>query len=202
MLDLDFGTYPFVTSSSTGVASVGTGLGVAPNKIQTTIGVVKAYTTRVGSGPFPTEETGDIGTHMQTKGLEWGVTTGRKRRCGWLDMNVLRYTNMINGYSSINLTKIDILDEISELKIGVGYQLDGQLIETIPASLEDLARCTVVYETLPGWKSDTSGVTEWKQLPVQAQNYIKRIHQLLGVPVSWVGTGPKRENMLLNPSFK
>jgi adenylosuccinate synthase len=117
-------------------------------------------------------------------------------------MNVLRYTNMINGYSSINLTKIDILDEISELKIGVGYQLDGKLIETIPASLEDLARCTVVYETLPGWKSDTSGVTEWKQLPSQAQNYIKRIHQLLGVPVSWVGTGPKRENMLLNPSFK
>jgi len=150
MLDVDYGSWPYVTSSSTGVAGISSGLGIAPSKIESAIGVVKAYTTRVGAGPFPTEIIGGIGDHLQTKGQEVGVTTGRKRRCGWLDLMVVKYTHMINNYTSINITKLDILDELDEVRIGVGYMLDGSPIYTMPSNLEDLSRVQVQYETLKG----------------------------------------------------
>lgn len=201
MLDIDYGSYPYVTSSSTGVAGACTGLGVPPSKISTVIGIVKAYTTRVGAGPFPTEIVGGIGDHLQTKGKEVGVTTGRKRRCGWLDLAVVKYTHMINHYTSINITKLDILDELDEVKIGVGYEIDGVKLKSMPASLEDLSKVRVVYETLPGWKCDTSKCELWSDLPDKAKGYIARIEEVMGVPVTWVGTGPRRENMLSNPEF-
>jgi adenylosuccinate synthase len=201
MLDIDYGSYPYVTSSSTGVAGACTGLGIPPSKIQTVIGIVKAYTTRVGAGPFPTEIIGGIGDHLQTKGKEIGVTTGRKRRCGWLDLVVVKYTHLINDYSSINITKLDILDELEEIWIGVRYSIDGITLKSMPSSLEVLSKVQVEYEKLPGWKVDTSNCSSWKDLPSQAKNYLSRISTILGVPVTWVGTGPKRENMLANPDY-
>lgn len=202
MLDIDYGSYPFVTSSSTGVAGACTGLGVPPTKIESVIGIVKAYTTRVGAGPFPTEIIGGIGDHLQVKGKEIGVTTGRKRRCGWLDLEVVRYTHMVNHYNSINITKLDILDELEEIKIGVGYEINKTRLKSMPSNLELLNQVDVIYQTLPGWKQDTSQVDKWEDLPEAAQKYIKTIENLLRVRVSWVGTGPKRENMLINPRFR
>ena len=202
MLDIDYGTYPYVTSSSTGVAGACTGLGIPPSKIQTVIGIVKAYTTRVGAGPFPTEIVGGVGEHLQTKGKEVGVTTGRKRRCGWLDLVVVKYTHMINNYSSINITKLDIMDELEEVMIGVRYTVDGVTLKSMPASLEMLSKVVVEYEKMPGWKTDTSKCTHWKDLPPQAKKYLDRIAAIVGVPVTWVGTGPRRENMLANPDFE
>jgi adenylosuccinate synthase len=216
MLDVDFGTYPYVTSSSTTAGGVATGLGLSPDKIDAAIGVVKAYTTRVGSGPFPTELTDargggdrpmhapgtDIGLHMQTVGQEIGVTTGRKRRCGWFDAVVVQYAHRLNAFSSLNLTKLDILDDLSELKIGVAYSIRGQQLPygAMPAVLEDLAQVEVVYETMPGWKAKTSGVRKWEELPENARKYIQRIEQVVGVPVRWVGTGPDRDDMV-TPGF-
>lgn len=202
MLDIDYGTYPYVTSSSTGVAGACTGLGIPPNKIQTVIGIVKAYTTRVGAGPFPTEIIGGIGEHLQTKGKEFGVTTGRKRRCGWLDLVVVKYTHMINGYSSINITKLDILDELEEILIGVKYVVDGVPLNSMPASLETLTNVVVEYEKMPGWNCDTTKCMSWNELPDQAKQYLEKISKIVGVPVTWVGTGPRRENMLINPKYE
>ena len=201
MLDLDYGTYPYVTSSPTGVAGICSGLGIAPTKVETAIGVVKAYTTRVGEGPFPTEDEGPAGQHMQTKGQEFGVTTGRVRRCGWLDMNVVRYTHMINNYASINMTKLDILDELDEIKIATTYTIDGKEIPSMPANIEQLAKVKPEYITLRGWKSDTSKVTDWNKLPSEAKEYINTVGELAGTPVTWVGVGPARESMLLNPLY-
>lgn len=176
------------------------------------MGVVKAYTTRVGGGPFPTELTDsrgggeipdgapgtDTGLHLQQVGREVGVTTGRKRRCGWFDAVVVRYAHTLNSFSSLNLTKLDVLDALPEVKIGVGYTLDGALLPagSYPSTLEDLSRVDVVYETLPGWQSSTEGVTSFKVLPKQAQAYIRRLEEVCGVPVAWVGTGPGREAMI------
>jgi len=151
LLDIDLGTYPYVTSSSTSVGGVCTGLGIAPNKLETIIGVAKAYTTRVGAGPFPTELTNEVGELMRKRGHEFGTTTGRPRRCGWLDLSLVRYTYMVNGYNSLNLTKLDILDTFKEIKVAVAYKLDGKLLDSLPGSLDDLARVEVVYETLKGW---------------------------------------------------
>jgi adenylosuccinate synthase len=201
MLDIDYGSYPYVTSSSTGVAGICSGLGLAPSKLETAIGVVKAYTTRVGSGPFPTEDFGPAGEHMFTKGREYGVTTGRKRRCGWLDLNIVRYTHMINNYSSINITKLDVLDELDEIKIAVGYNLNGKPLPSMPSNLEVLAQVEPEYITMPGWKTDTTQITEYNNLPIQAKDYLATIEELADVPISWVGTGPGRENMLLNPLY-
>jgi len=199
MLDTDHGTYPYVTSSSTGVAGICSGLGVAPHHIQTVIGVMKAYTTRVGSGPFPTEDLGDAGTHMQTMGKEVGVTTGRKRRCGWLDLPVLKYTSQINGYSSLNITKLDILDELDYIKVGTAY-LDSQGNETrMPSTIDDLAKVKVRYETLRGWRADTSKITSFEALPPAAKDYIAFIEKQLGVQIAWCGVGPARKNMLFKP---
>jgi adenylosuccinate synthase len=201
MLDLDFGSYPFVTSSSTGVAGIASGLGIAPSKLETSIGVVKAYTTRVGSGPFPTEDFGEAGEHMFTKGREMGVTTGRRRRCGWLDLHLVKYTHMINNYSSINITKLDILDELAEIKICVGYNINGKSLKSMPSNLEDLAKVEPEYITMKGWLSDTSTVKDWADLPHEAKEYLSAIEEISEVPISWVGVGPDRENMLINPLY-
>ncbi|KAJ3328185.1 hypothetical protein HDU76_010434 [Blyttiomyces sp. JEL0837] len=196
MLDIDFGTYPFVTSSNTGVGGVCTGLGIPPAKIKKAIGVVKAYTTRVGAGPFPTEQLNSVGEHLQKVGAEFGVTTGRKRRCGWLDMVVLRYSHMINDYTSINLTKLDILDQLPEIKIGVAYVHNGVRYENFPADLEMLTHSTVVYETLPGWMSDISKCRTYEELPLNCRKYVERIEQLLGAPIEYIGVGAGREAMI------
>ena len=196
MLDLDFGTYPFVTSSPTTIGGVCTGLGIPPQRIHKTIGVVKAYTTRVGAGPFPTEQLNEIGEHLQEVGQEYGTTTGRRRRCGWLDLVQLRYSNQINGYTSINLTKLDVLDALDEIKIGIKYIHEGTEIPYFPADLKVLENIQVEYVTLKGWKTKTSGCTAYAQLPEEARRYVEFIEQNLGVKVEWVGVGPGRDRML------
>lgn len=196
MLDIDYGTYPYVTSSNTGIGGVITGLAISPFNIKEVIGVVKAYTTRVGSGPFPTEQFDSVGEHLQVVGREWGVTTGRKRRCGWLDLVMMKYSNSVNHYTALNLTKLDILDGLKEIKVAVGYEVDGVEIESFPADLNILAKCVPVYKTLAGWKEPTTGMTKWNELPKEAKEYIKFIEEFVGVPVKWVGVGPGREHML------
>ncbi|KDQ16362.1 hypothetical protein BOTBODRAFT_31048 [Botryobasidium botryosum FD-172 SS1] len=196
MLDLDFGTYPFVTSSSTTIGGVCTGLGIPPKKIGKTIGVVKAYTTRVGGGPFPTELLDETGQHLQSVGAEIGTTTGRVRRCGWLDLVVLKHSCLVNGYDTFNLTKLDVLDGLEEIKIGVGYEIDGKELEGFPADLDVLARVNVIFETLPGWKSDISSVRTFDELPEHCRKYVQFIEQYSGVPVEWIGVGPGREAMI------
>lgn len=196
MLDIDFGTYPYVTSSNCSIGGVCTGLGIPPSAVGDVIGVVKSYTTRVGDGPFPTELLNSIGEHLQTQGAEFGVTTKRKRRCGWLDLALLRFTNMVNGYTALCVTKLDILDTLPELKLGVNYKLDGQVIDYFPSSATELERVEVEYLTVPGWETSTAGVRTFSELPVNAQNYIKRIQEVVGVPVKWIGVGKGRESII------
>uniref|UniRef100_A0A1D5QGR2 Adenylosuccinate synthetase isozyme 1 n=2 Tax=Macaca TaxID=9539 RepID=A0A1D5QGR2_MACMU len=196
LLDIDFGTYPFVTSSNCTVGGVCTGLGIPPQNIGDVYGVVKAYTTRVGIGAFPTEQINEIGDLLQTRGHEWGVTTGRKRRCGWLDLMILRYAHMVNGFTALALTKLDILDVLGEIKVGISYKLNGKRIPYFPANQEMLQKVEVEYETLPGWKADTTGARRWEDLPPQAQNYIRFVENHVGVAVKWVGVGKSRESMI------
>lgn len=197
MLDIDFGTYPYVTSSNCTAGVVCTGLGLPPRRIDRIYGVFKAYTTRVGGGAFPTEQKNDIGDKIQSIGKERGVTTGRKRRCGWFDVMVAKYSNTINGYESIALTKIDIFDTFQEVKIGVAYKLDGKKLDSMPAEQSQLECVEVDYVTLPGWAPEvTAGVTNYDQLPVNARNYIEKIEELIEVKVEWVGTGPNREHII------
>ena len=198
MLDLDFGTYPYVTSSNCSLGGVSTGLGIPSHRIDKVIGVVKAYTTRVGGGPFPTEQLNADGERLQSIGAEYGVTTGRKRRCGWLDVVVLKYSHMINGYTSLNLTKLDVLDTFDEIKIGVKYRLkdDGTELESFPADLSVLERVQVEYETLPGWKQPITECRKWSELPRNCQLYVKRIEELLGVRIQWIGVGASRDAMI------
>ncbi|XP_023658177.2 adenylosuccinate synthetase isozyme 1 isoform X2 [Paramormyrops kingsleyae] len=196
LLDIDFGTYPFVTSSNCTVGGVCTGLGIPPQNVGEVYGVVKAYTTRVGIGAFPTEQLNAIGELLQTRGHEVGVTTGRKRRCGWLDLVILRYAHMINGFTAFALTKLDILDVLDEIKVGVAYKLNGKRIPYFPANMEVLHKVEVEYETLPGWKSDTTAARMWDDLPPKAQNYIRFVENQVGVPIKWVGVGKSRESMI------
>ncbi|KAF5357879.1 hypothetical protein D9756_001225 [Leucocoprinus leucothites] len=196
MLDLDFGTYPFVTSSSTAIGGVCTGLGIPPKMVGKTIGVVKAYTTRVGGGPFPTEQLNDVGVHLQEVGREYGTTTGRRRRCGWLDLAVLKHSCLINGYDTFNLTKLDVLDDLAEIKVGVAYKVDGKELEGFPADLELLERVEVEYVTLPGWKTSIINIKSYQELPVNCKKYVEFIESRLCVPVEWIGVGPGRESML------
>ena len=212
MLDIDYGTYPFVTSSSTTAGGISTGMGLSPDKIDCVIGVVKAYTTRVGSGPFPTEltdylcggdippsDTGtDIGRHLQNVGCEIGVTTKRKRRCGWIDIPLLQYTNMLNNYNSLNMTKLDVLDDLDEVRIGVAYIINGQrlLPGQMPSTLEELASVEVEYETMPGWKQSIKECKTFNDLPTAAKSYVSRVEDLVGCPVTWIGTGIGREDMV------
>lgn len=196
MLDIDYGTYPYVTSSSTGIGGVLTGLGLPPKTINNIYGVVKAYTTRVGEGPFPTEQLNEVGETLQNVGAEFGVTTGRKRRCGWLDLVVLKYSAAINGYTSLNITKLDVLDNFPEISIGIKYKLNGKELSSFPEDLHDLAKVEVEYKTLPGWKQDITQVKTYDDLPENAKNYLKFIEDYVGVPIQWVGTGPARESMV------
>ncbi|CAG8480115.1 5027_t:CDS:10 [Ambispora leptoticha] len=196
MLDLDFGTYPFVTSSNTTIGGVLTGLGIPSSKIDKVIGVVKAYTTRVGGGPFPTELLDATGELLQRVGAEYGATTGRKRRCGWLDLVVLKYSTLINGYTSINLTKLDVLTNLPEIKIATAYLLNGKPLESFPADLDELENIDVCYETLPGWETDISKCRHFKDLPINAQRYVKKIEEYLNVPIEWIGVGMEREDMI------
>lgn len=196
MLDIDFGTYPYVTSSSTGIGGVLTGLGIPPRYINNVYGVVKAYTTRVGEGPFPTEQLNQDGETLQTVGAEFGVTTGRKRRCGWLDLVVLKYSTRINGYTSLNITKLDVLDSFKDIPVGVAYYLNGKELSSFPEDLNLLEKVEVKYETLPGWEQDITSVKSYDALPENAKKYLKYIEDYLGVPVQWVGTGPARDSML------
>uniref|UniRef100_A0A4W6F2R0 Adenylosuccinate synthetase n=1 Tax=Lates calcarifer TaxID=8187 RepID=A0A4W6F2R0_LATCA len=196
LLDIDFGTYPFVTSSNCTVGGVCTGLGVPPSYIGRVYGVVKAYTTRVGVGAFPTEQDNDIGEMLQSRGKEFGVTTGRRRRCGWLDLILVRYAHMVNGFSAIALTKLDILDTLPEIKVGVAYNIDGKPLPSFPANMDDLTRVSVDYKVLPGWCCSTEEARRFEDLPSQAQNYIQFIEDFLQVPVKWVGVGKSRESMI------
>uniref|UniRef100_A0A6Q2YW33 Adenylosuccinate synthetase n=1 Tax=Esox lucius TaxID=8010 RepID=A0A6Q2YW33_ESOLU len=182
LLDIDFGTYPFVTSSNCTVGGVCTGLGVPPSYVGQVYGVVKAYTTRVGVGAFPTELDNDIGSLLQSRGREFGVTTGRRRRCGWLDLILVRYAHMVNGFTAIALTKLDILDTLSEIKVGVAYFVDSEPLPNFPANMDVLTHVTVKYETLPGWCCSTEDVRCFEELPPQAQKYIRFIEDFLQVP--------------------
>jgi adenylosuccinate synthase len=195
MLDIDFGTYPFVTSSNASIGGCLTGLGLSTNKVGDVIGVVKAYTTRVGEGPFPTELKGDLGDKLRTIGGEFGTTTGRPRRCGWFDAVVVQYTALLNGYTHLNLTKLDCLRGFSELKIGVAYVYGGTKLPpgSMPADLKILSNVKVEYETLPGFEEDISKCKKFEELPENAQKYILRIEKLVGVPIRWIGVGADRD---------
>jgi len=197
MLDIDFGTYPYVTSSNCSIGGVCTGLGIPPKMVGDVYGVVKAYTTRVGDGPFPTELTDDIGAFLQKEGREFGVTTGRPRRCGWLDIPLLKFTSQINGYTALALTKIDILDKLDEIKIGVNYVKNGKVMEHYPSNVYQCEGIEVEYITMPGWKTSISAIRNFEDLPINAQNYVTKIEELLGIPFGWVGVGPERESMIL-----
>eukprot|EP00055_Hartaetosiga_balthica_P006781 m.22094 g.22094 ORF g.22094 m.22094 type:complete len:449 (-) comp5422_c0_seq1:1122-2468(-) len=194
MLDLDFGTYPYVTSSSCSIGGALTGLGLPPQSIGEVYGVVKAYTTRVGDGEFPTEELGDVGAALQKVGHEYGTTTGRARRCGWLDVVVVRYSCKINGVASICLTKLDVLDGLDEVKIGVSYKNGDALYEySMPSSQKEMSECEVEYITLPGWKTPITDVRKFEDLPENAQKYVEKVEELCGVPIRWIGVGPSRD---------
>ena len=197
LLDVDFGTYPYVTSSNTmaGMAAVGTGLG--PDAVGFTLGIVKAYTTRVGEGPFPTELTDEVGQRLGERGHEFGTVTGRKRRCGWFDAALVRQTCKVSGITGIALTKLDVLDGFSELKICTGYRVDGEVLDHLPMAAALQARCEPVYETLPGWSESTQGARRWLDLPAEAIKYVKRIEELIETPVALLSTSPERDDTIL-----
>jgi adenylosuccinate synthase len=202
LLDVDHGTYPFVTSSSTTSGGACAGLGLAPKKISGVLGIVRTYTTRVGEGPFPTEMIegeAEIGQLIRERGHEYGVSTGRPRRCGWFDAFATRYAAEINGFDTVALTKLDILDALDEIKVCTGYLLRGRACESFPAVSKDLRECEPVYETLPGWKTSTEGVTKLEDLPTAARDYVNFISELIGVSVGLVSTGPERGQTIIVP---
>jgi adenylosuccinate synthase len=196
LLDPDFGTYPYVTSSSPLSANSSLGSGIPPNKIDNIIGIFKAYTTRVGGGPMPTELTDETGEHIRNIAHEYGATTGRQRRCGWFDSVVGRFSVQINGFTGIVLTRIDVLDSLPSIKICTGYKLNGKILDFYPTSLSVLAQCQPVYEEFPGWQSPTSDARNVKELPSKAQSYIARIEELLSCPVDLISVGAKREQTI------
>ncbi|OED37344.1 adenylosuccinate synthase [Chromatiales bacterium (ex Bugula neritina AB1)] len=202
LLDVDHGTYPFVTSSNTTAGSAATGCGIGPSAIDYVLGITKAYTTRVGAGPFPTELNDASGEHLAAKGHEFGATTGRARRCGWFDAVAIRRAVALNGITGMCLTKLDVLDGLAELKIAVAYELDGKSIDYLPTGAEQFERCVPVYETMPGWQESTVGIDQWADLPGNAQAYIARLVELTGPPVHILSTGPdRRETMVLQNPF-
>jgi len=196
MLDLDHGTYPFVTSSSASAGGACTGAGIPPTKITGIIGISKTYTTRVGGGPFPTEALNDQGELIRKRGNEFGAVTGRPRRCGWFDAPLLRYTAAINGFDSMVVTKLDVLDELTEIPVCTGYKIDGKLIDEMPATFRELAKVEPVYNVLPGWQSSTRGVSEWSKLPPAALRYLAFLEEQTGVEVGCVSTGPERNETI------
>ena len=207
LLDIDHGTYPYVTSSNCVAGNAAAGAGVGPDQLHYILGITKAYTTRVGSGPFPTElpidAAGTVGHHLSTVGQERGTVTGRARRCGWLDAAALKRSRIINGISGVCITKLDVLDGLTEIKICVGYQLNGKRIDILPLDADEITACVPVYESFPGWSESTAGLTRWDQLPAGARRYLERVQVCMGVPIDMVSTGPDRDHtILLRHPFK
>ena len=201
LLDIDHGTYPYVTSSNCVAGNAAAGSGVGPNLLHYILGITKAYTTRVGSGPFPTElpmdEPGSVGHHLSTVGQERGTVTGRPRRCGWLDAALLKRSIIINGISGLCITKLDVLDGLPEIKVCVGYELRGKRIDILPLDADDIDACVPIYDTFPGWTESTFGVTEWDRLPLNARRYLERVQAFIGTPIDMVSTGPDRVHTIL-----
>jgi adenylosuccinate synthase len=202
MLDVDHGTYPFVTSSSATAGGACTGTGVPPTKINGVIGVSKAYVTRVGAGPFPTELHDEFGEHIRQRGNEFGSVTGRPRRCGWFDVPLLRYTLAINGFDSLVVTKLDVLDELDSIRVCVAYKVDGEVVEDMPATGHRMSRIEPVYETLPGWKSSTRSLTNPAQLPQRAKDYLNFLEERTGVEIGCISTGPERTETVIHPGSR
>jgi adenylosuccinate synthase len=201
LLDIDHGTYPFVTSSNCAAGQAAAGSGLGPGSLHYVLGITKAYCTRVGGGPFPTEldieTTGTPGEQMSTRGREFGTVTGRKRRCGWLDLAALKRSIIINGATGLCITKLDVLDGLAELKLCVGYMLDGQRIELLPLGAEEVSRCEPIFETLSGWSASTVGAKNWSALPTEARAYLHRVEEICEVPIDVISTGPEREETIL-----
>ena len=201
MLDIDHGTYPFVTSSSATSGGAVIGTGVAPNAISSVIGITKAYCTRVGEGPFPTEDKGQAGEALRKRGNEYGAVTGRPRRTGWLDLPILRYSGMINGTNWLVVTKLDVLDELADIPVCVGYKIDGKKMVEIPAQVSGYEKIECVYKMLPGWQTSTEGITEYKKLPKQAREYLAFVEKESGAKVGMISTGPDRSHTILVDKF-
>ncbi|MEM8653561.1 MAG: adenylosuccinate synthase [Pseudomonadota bacterium] len=197
LLDIDFGTYPFVTSSNVIAGQAATGVGMGPGSIDFVLGIVKAYTTRVGEGPFPTELEDEDGQRLGERGHEFGTTTGRKRRCGWFDACLVRQTCATSGVNGISLTKLDVLDGFETLKICVGYELDGVHMDYLPTAADQQTRCTPIYEDMPGWSESTEGARSWADLPANAIKYVRRVEELIDCPVALLSTSPEREDTIL-----
>ena len=201
LLDIDHGTYPYVTSSNCVAGNAAAGSGLGPQMLQYILGITKAYTTRVGSGPFPTElpmdEPGTVGYHLSTVGQERGTVTGRARRCGWLDAAALKRSVLINGVSGLCITKLDVLDGLSEIKMCVGYELNGERVDILPLDADEIASCKPIYETFPGWEGTTFGLTSWDALPANARAYLERVQAFIGAPIDMVSTGPDRDHTIL-----
>src|SRR5580704_14127508 len=202
MLDIDHGTYPFVTSSSASAGGASIGTGVPPTRIGGIIGISKAYNTRVGSGPFPTESTDATGDLLRREGNEFGAVTGRPRRCGWFDVPLLRYTAMINGFDTLLITKLDVMDQLAEIPVCTGYRLKGQEVKEMPATYRALEALEPVYQNLPGWQTVTRGITRYEELPENAQAYLKFLEDRTGVEVGGVSTGPERNETIVRPGSK
>jgi len=197
LLDIDHGTYPFVTSSNTVAGQAAAGSGVGPGTIGYVLGITKAYTTRVGEGPFPTEQDNEVGEYLGTRGHEFGTVTGRKRRCGWFDAVLVRQAVAVNGIHGIALTKLDVLDGLDEINVCTGYMLDGEKIDYLPASQAAQARVEPIYQTLEGWKDSTAGARSWSELPAQAVKYVRYVEELIGAPVALLSTSPERDDTIL-----
>ncbi|MEM1372199.1 MAG: adenylosuccinate synthase [Pseudomonadota bacterium] len=197
LLDIDFGTYPFVTSSNVIAGQAATGTGIGPGAIEFVLGIVKAYTTRVGEGPFPTELEDEDGQRLGERGHEFGTTTGRKRRCGWFDAVLVRQTCATSGVKGIALTKLDVLDGFDTLKICVGYDLDGTRLDYLPTAADAQARCVPIYEEMPGWSDTTEGARSWADLPANAIKYVRRVEELIDCPVALLSTSPERDDTIL-----
>ncbi len=201
LLDIDHGTYPFVTSSSATAGGAVTGTGVGPTRIGTVIGVTKAYVTRVGEGPFPTEISDASGDLLRARGQEYGAVTGRPRRCGWLDLPLLRYSNMVNSTEWLVVTKMDVLDECVEIPVCTGYKVDGKITDVIPADIRGFKGIEPVYTTLPGWNESTEGITEYDKLPIKAQEYLEFVARESGARIGMISTGPDRVQTMVQPGF-
>ena len=197
LLDIDHGTYPFVTSSNCVAGAAGAGAGVGPSKLHYVLGITKAYATRVGGGPFPTEQTNEVGQTLAKRGNEFGSVTGRPRRCGWFDAAALRRSMQINGVTGLCITKLDVLDGFSEIKLCIGYDTPSGGLDVLPFGSDAVAQCTPVYETMPGWSGTTEGVRQWKDLPEAAQRYLNRLSEVVGAPIAMVSTGADRDDTIL-----
>ncbi len=201
LLDIDHGTYPYVTSSNCVAGNAAAGSGIGPGLLHYVLGITKAYTTRVGAGPFPTElpmdEPGSVGYHLSTVGQERGTVTGRARRCGWLDAAALKRSIIINGVSGLCITKLDVLDGLQEIRICTGYRLQARVVDVLPLDADEIVECEPIYEALPGWTETTAGLTNWEQLPLNARRYLERMQALIGAPIDMVSTGPDRVHTIL-----